>query len=136
MMKQLPTPTSAREARERIRDLTADIQNIERQLADTNKVNELGRRLSSRQYNSWRKNAISAMSVKLAQKRETEQWLKDFINHVLTSAMELESTDCESLLRACYSAHEKIRRNVDVRGLGADVVAVMDIVRDHVIGTA
>jgi hypothetical protein len=126
---------TAREARDRIRSLQAEIQSIEAQMSDPNKINpSTGRRLSAKQYTSWRKNALVALAKKMAQLRDTKAWLKSYTSDILATAIDAPKESDEDLLKACFAAHEKIRSLYGTQELGADVIAVFDVTRDRVLG--
>lgn len=127
-------PQTAREARQRVNQYVSEIQSIEAQMADRNKGNAAGKRFNAKQYAAWRKNALNALAAKQKQLRLTKAWLREHVNEILMSALDIDGSDPEQLLRACYQAHEKIKRDIGVRKLGADVLAVMDLVRNYALG--
>lgn len=57
--------------------LTAEIQEIQEQLGDKQRTDELGRRLTSREYWTWRKRATHALNQKLDELRTVKNWIRD-----------------------------------------------------------
>ncbi len=69
-------PTSMEEATEIKRQLQREIEVIQQQLADRDKIDpQTGRRMEFGPYNAWRKKAITAMHAKQQQLRKLKAWM-------------------------------------------------------------
>ena len=82
-------PQNKKDAAAIINRVVSEVQLIESQLADRNKTDNTGKRLSSHDYHGWRKRAISAMLVKLKHLR----WLKHKLlamRHMPTKTVDAE----------------------------------------------
>lgn len=123
--------------RSQITELTCEIRVIESHLSDKNKTNkDTGKRMSPRQYHAWRKNALRAMAMKLEQKRAFEAQLREVLGEVYSGILHVDLGDCESLLKACYAAHERLKRDVGPKLIPQEVMMVFDLVRDRALGLA
>lgn len=70
-------PRSIKEAIERKRRLEVDIMNIDVQLADTNRHNVAGVRMSRQEYADWARRARSSSSIKRAEHVYLKEWIKN-----------------------------------------------------------
>lgn len=68
-------PKDLDEALRRREELTDEIQDIQAQLADKNKTDQDGNRLSSKEYWSWRNSAQYALNKKLSEQRKIKRWI-------------------------------------------------------------
>lgn len=67
------------EAAESLRDeLAKEVQRIQSQLGDKQRTDSTGRRLSSKEYWAWRRQASHALTEKLDQLRQVKSWIRDF----------------------------------------------------------
>ena len=70
------TPKNLDEATALLSQVTFDVQEIQEQLGDKQRTSENGKRLSSYDYQSWRKKANHALTLKLDQLRTLKLWIK------------------------------------------------------------
>lgn len=70
-------PTSLDEAEKLKAGLTSDVQTIQAQLGDKQRVDDDGRRLSAREYWTWKKRAQHALNQKLEDLRAVKLWIRD-----------------------------------------------------------
>jgi len=68
-------PRSVKAARERRLQLVAELNHIQSQLADRNRIDENGVRMVGDAYHAWRSKAISAQSIKQAECAYLKAWL-------------------------------------------------------------
>jgi hypothetical protein len=76
MMTEWHIPTSMREARERKRIITAEIEEIEAQLGDPLKRKDY---FSEIAFMSWRKGAVWAHTNRLQELRLLKQWIREHL---------------------------------------------------------
>ena len=69
-------PEDLDEATDLLSQVTLDVQEIQDQLGDRQRTNEEGDRLSPHDYQTWRKKANHALTLKLNQLRKLKSWIK------------------------------------------------------------
>lgn len=74
--EEYKTPTSLHEAESRRAQLTLDVQNIQAQLGDKQRVDENGQRLTSNEYWAWKKKAQRVLNQRLVELRMTKEWIR------------------------------------------------------------
>jgi len=58
-------------------ELTGDVQSIQAQLGDKQRIDDEGRRLSSQEYWTWKKKAHHALNQKLEDLRAVKLWMRE-----------------------------------------------------------
>lgn len=64
-------PTTLRGARERLRDVTVDIMNVEKQLGDVRRKKQMG----TDQYDNWREKTKAAKIFMVAEQQAIKDWI-------------------------------------------------------------
>jgi hypothetical protein len=70
-------PTTLAEAESLRAELTGDVQSIQAQLGDKQRIDDEGRRLSSQEYWTWKKRAQHALNQKLEDLRAVKLWMRE-----------------------------------------------------------
>lgn len=70
-------PKTLTEAEARRKELIAEVQGIQAQLGDKQRTGKDHRRLSPKEYWTWRKKAQAALNHKLSLLRQTKAWIRE-----------------------------------------------------------
>lgn len=127
-------PESIADCKARISKIVQEIRVIETQLSEKNKTHPNGRRYTNEQYHAWRRNALKALDSKLGQLSSLKRWQASYLSQLTAERIKVDTSDSESMLRACYVLHERMKEEVSVKDLEPKMIAVMDAVRNRVLG--
>ena len=109
-LPDLKKPTSLEEAETQAFALWEEIQSIQLQLADPNRIGENKQRLPTSEYLTWQHRAKYALTMKIRTYRYLKQWIKD--QRALLKAHTASAPPNSEILHVCI-------RNLLVAGIEA-----------------
>jgi DNA-binding transcriptional MerR regulator len=119
--EEFDPPSCLSEAEARRKQLTLDVQSIQAQLGDKQRTDENGRRLSSKEYWSWKKRATHALNQKLDSLRSIKQWIHEKRASMSSPRVEVNSkATTQEAVGHLQQLHDII---VELEGEGVDLDA-------------
>lgn len=92
-------PTTVTEAEQRATLLWEEIQSIQLQLGDPNRLNENKQRMPWEEYSAWKHKAKYALAMKTREYRRLKKWIKE--NRIETVQPSVEYLELLDLLEEC-----------------------------------
>lgn len=127
----IEVPSGLGEARKRKATLQDQVETIQYQLANKNRTDEEGNRLSPKKYHKWRQYATKALLSKKVELRFLKRWISDRKKTLTAGTFDIDPENERSLLTAASKLlQEKIQENSEFTDTE---IALANLTRDCVL---